>query len=353
MIRPSVIQRNLGIQGNLRTQGNFGMRPLRIVIPGGSGQMGQVLARHFQELGHHVTVLTRGPYTAPWQTVHWDGEAEGSWVETLEGADVCINLAGRSVNCRYTPENCADIYNSRIGTTRLLNRVFAGLADPPWVWLNASTATIYRHAPPELVMRPMDEATGELGGNEFIATNRRAPETWNFSIQVAKDWEAAFFETPTPRTRKVSMRSAITFSPVPGNAFAIFSNLVRLGLGGKQGSGRQFVSWIHERDFARAVEFLIHHDELDGPVNIASPNPLPNRAFMEDLRDAWGIPNGLPAPTFAIEIGAFFLRTESERILKSRRVVPARLLEAGFDFEFSYWSEAAEDLVHQWQHRHD
>lgn len=331
----------------------IGVRPLRIVLAGGSGQVGQVLARHFQQLGHHVTVLTRGPFTAPWQTVHWDGATEGPWTETLEGADVCINLAGRSVNCRYTAENCAEIYNSRIGTTRLLNHVIAGLVDPPWVWLNASTATIYRHAPVELVDHAMDEETGELGGFELLCPNRRVPETWNFSIQVAKDWEAAFFETPTPRTRKVALRSAITMSPVPGNAFAILLNLVRVGLGGKQGNGRQFVSWIHERDFARAVEFLIFHDTLEGPVNLAAPNPLPNREFMAGLRDAWGMPNGLPAPALAIELAAFFLRTESELVLKSRRVIPTRLLKAGFDFEFDLWPEAAEDLVRQWRHRHD
>jgi uncharacterized protein (TIGR01777 family) len=324
-----------------------GVRALRIVLPGGSGQVGQALARQLQQQGHHVTVLTRGPYAAPWQTVHWDGEKEGPWTETLEGADVCINLAGRSVNCRYTAKNRAAIYNSRIGTTRLLNRVIARLAEPPRVWLNASTATIYRHA----LDRAMDEVTGELGGNELISKHRRAPDTWNFSIGVAKDWEAAFFETPTPRTRKIAMRSAITFSPTAGNAFEILLNLVRFSLGGKQGNGRQYVSWIHEADFARAVEFLIDHEEFEGPVNIAAPNPLPNREFMEALRDAYGMPNGLPTPAFALEIGAFFLRTESELVLKSRRVIPKRLLASGFQFEFPTWPEAADDLVRQWRSR--
>jgi len=325
-------------------------RRLRIVIPGGSGQVGQVLARHFQKRGDHVTVLTRAPYTAEWQTVHWDGAHAGPWVESLEGADVCINLAGRSVNCRYDEENRRAIYDSRIGTTRLLGQVFDTLADPPPVWLNASTATIYRHA----LDREMDEATGELGGNELVGRtwlgrNRRAPDTWNFSIGVAKDWEAAFFEAYTPRTRKVAMRSAITLSPHADNAFGWLSNLVRMGLGGTQGNGRQFVSWIHEADFARAVEFLIEHEELEGKVNIAAPNPLPNREFMALLRDAWERPNGVPAPAFLIEIGAFFLRTESELVLKSRRVVPGRLLDAGFQFEFSEWAQAAEDLVRLWR----
>jgi len=323
--------------------------PLRIVLPGGSGQVGRMLARFFQERGHFVTVLTRGPYTAPWQTVHWDGETIGPWVETLEGADVCINLAGRSVNCRYNAENRRRIYDSRIGTTRLLNRVIAGLAQPPRVWLNASTATIYRHATQGTSFdRPMDEATGELGGHELISRTRHAPETWDFSIRVARDWETAFFETPTSRTRKVAMRSAIVFSPVPGNTFAIFLNLVRVGLGGTLGSGRQFVSWIHENDFARAVEFLIEHEQMDGPVNIAAPNPLPNWEFMQAMRDAWEMPNGLPAPWPLLEIGSFLMRSESELVLKSRRVVPGRLLQAGFLFEFRNWQEAADDLVRQW-----
>src|ERR1700757_4352054 len=171
----------------------FNPRPLRIVMPGGSGQVGQVLARYFQEHGHYVTVLTRLPYAATWQTVGWDGETVGPWTEYLEGADVCINLAGRSVNCRYTEANRAAIYNSRIRSTRLLGEVIGGLADPPKVWFNASTATIYRHA----LDRPMDEATGELGGDEWLTPQRRVPRSWNFSIRVALDWENAFFSAPT------------------------------------------------------------------------------------------------------------------------------------------------------------
>jgi uncharacterized protein len=325
------------------------LRPLRIVLPGGSGQVGRMLAKYFQQRGHHVTVLTRLPYAATWQTVHWDGENPGPWTEYLENADVCINLAGRSVNCRYTEANRAAIYNSRIRSTRVLGGVIASLADPPRVWLNASTATIYRHA----LDRPMDEATGEIGGHEWITPHRRAPDTWNFSVDVARDWEATFFAVETPTTRKVALRSAITFSPEAGNAFAILLNLVRFSLGGTQGKGRQFVSWIHELDFARAVEFLIARDDLDGPVNIASPHPVPNREFMAVLRDAWGMPNGFPAPGPLIELAAIFLRTESELVLKSRRVVPGRLLNAGFQFEFPDWPEAAQDLADRWRHRFD
>jgi uncharacterized protein (TIGR01777 family) len=320
---------------------------LRIVLPGGSGHVGQILARHFLALGHHVTVLTRSPYTAPWETVHWDGERTGSWTETLEGADVCINLAGRSVNCRYTQKHRHEIHRSRVEATGLLSRVITSMKSPPRVWMNMSTATIYRHS----LDHDMDEATGELGGGELVGTHRRAPDTWDFSVGVAKDWEALFFAIPTPRTRKVALRSAIVMSPTPGGAFAILLNLVRTGFGGTQGNGRQYVSWIHETDFVRAIDFLIARDDIEGPVNIAAPNPLPNREFMGALRDAWEMPNGLPAPWPLLQLATFLLRTEPELVLKSRRVIPARLLEAGFDFDFRNWQEAADDLVRQWRTR--
>jgi hypothetical protein len=330
-------------------------RALRIVIPGGSGQVGQMLARHFQERGHHVTVLTRGPYSAPWQTVHWDAEHRGAWIETLEGADVCINLTGRSVNCRYTAANRQAIYNSRIQSTQLLNQVFGELADPPRLWLNASAATIYKRTVDENgVDLPMDEASPIEGGDvlgDAASLFQHARKPRGFTARVVRDWEAAFFATETPRTRKIALRSAVTFSPAPGNVFAVLLNLVRLSLGGTQGNGRQFVTWIHEADYARAVEFLIAHEELDGPINLAAPNPLPNRAFMAGLRDAWEMPNGFPAPALAIHLGAFILRTEAELVLQSCRAVPGRLLDAGFEFEFPEWPEAAEDLVRRWRCR--
>ncbi|HEY1767730.1 MAG TPA: TIGR01777 family oxidoreductase [Terracidiphilus sp.] len=320
-------------------------RALRIVMPGGSGQVGRMLAQFFQERGDHVTVLTRSPYTAPWQTVHWDGVHVGRWVETLEGADVCVHLSGRSINCRYTERNRRELYDSRVGPTQLLSQVIAGLIDPPRVWMNASTATIYRHA----LDTEMDERTGAIGGGEMISARRRAPEKWNWTVGLAKDWEAALFNAPTPLTRKIALRTSLVFSPVPGNTFAVLSNLVRFGLGGTQGNGRQYVSWIHETDYARAVEFLIEHEEMEGPVNLAAPEPLPNREFMAALREAWDMPNGIWAPAPLIELGAFILRTEPELVLKSRRVIPGKLLDAGFEFRFPEWTGAADDLVRQWR----
>jgi uncharacterized protein len=313
---------------------------MKIVIPGGTGQVGQILARHFHANGHDVTVLSRGVHSAPWRVVTWDGLNSGPWIAEFGNSDVCINLAGRSVNCRYNTGNRQAIFESRVLSTQLLNKVIASLDNPPAVWLNASTATIYRHS----LDRPMDEATGELGGNE-----PGAPDTWNFSIEVAKAWEEAFFSTQTPRTRKVALRSAMTFSPDPGGVFDVFLRLVRHGLGGTNSRGTQFVSWIHETDLIRAVEFLITNQQFDGTVNLVSPNPLPNRDFLRAIREAWGTRIALPTTSWMIEIGTFLMRTESELILKSRQVIPGRLLEAGFQFTFPYWPKAARDLVSRWR----
>jgi uncharacterized protein len=309
---------------------------MRIVIPGGSGQVGGILARHFHGQAQSVTVLSRHPRAAPWRVAAWDGETFGNWTADLEGSDVCINLSGRSVNCRYNAANRRMILESRVRSTRLLNEVMASLRHPPPLWINASTATIYRHS----LDHAMDEATGELGGNE-----PGAPDTWKFSIDVAKAWEQAFFATPIPRVRKVAIRSAMTFSADRGGVFDVFSGLARRGLGGPQGPGTQFVSWIHEVDFARAIDLLIAREDFAGVVNLASPHPLPNREFMRGLREAWGVRFGLPAPTWMLEIGAVLLRTETELVLKSRRVVPGRLRDAGFEFRFPEWAAAARELV--------
>ena len=252
-----------------------------------------------------------------------------------------INLAGRSVNCRYHRSNRREILQSRVRSTELLGHAMRTLRNPPRLWLNASTATIYRHS----LDRAMDEA-GELGGDE-----QGAPDEWRFSVAVAKSWEAAFFAANTPHTRKIALRSAMTMSPDRGGVFDQLLQLVRLGLGGKAASGHQFISWIHERDFVHAVDFLIANEDIEGVVNIASPNPIPNSEFMRALRQAWGIGFGLSATEWMLDWGAFLLRTETELILKSRRVVPGRLLKLGFRFDFPNWSEAAMDLVEKWRLR--
>jgi uncharacterized protein (TIGR01777 family) len=294
---------------------------MKIVMPGGTGQVGSLLARAFIADGQEVVVLRRNPRNAPGRVVRWDAETVGAWAEELEGADAVINLAGRSVNCRYHAKNRRLILESRVKATRIIGQAIARAARPPRVWLQASTATIYAHR----YDAPNDEATGVLGGGEADA-----PDTWRFSIEVAKAWEQAAKDAAVPRTRTVLLRSAMVMSPDRGGVFDVLLGLVRWGLGGASGDGRQFVSWIHDQDFVRAVYWLIDHPGLEGPVNLAAPNPVPNAQFMGTLRAAWGIGFGLPAARWMLEIGAFVLRTETELVLKSRRVVPGRLLQAGF-----------------------
>ncbi|MEP6755041.1 MAG: TIGR01777 family oxidoreductase, partial [Chthonomonadales bacterium] len=308
---------------------------LKVVIPGGTGQIGACLARAFTADGHEVVTFSRHPEKSPWRVVAWDVETIGLWAAEIDGADVVINLAGRSVNCRYNPENRRIITESRVKSTKVVGEAIAQSANPPPVWLQMSTATIYAHR----LDAPNDEATGILGGDE-----PGAPDTWNFSIGVAKAWEQAANEAVVPKTRKVLMRSAMTMSPDRGGIFDTLLRLVRHGLGGTSGNGKQYISWIHERDFYRAVLWLIEHSDVEGPVNLASPNPLPNAEFMRILRQAWGMPFGLPSSEWMLEIGARILKTESELVLKSRRVIPGRLLDAGFEFEYPTWPEAAAEL---------
>jgi len=313
---------------------------MKIVLPGGSGQVGRILCRAFVGAGHDVVVLSRRPERAAWKVVAWDAETIGAWTGEIDGADVVINLAGRNVNCRYTAENRREIFDSRVRSARVVGEAIARAARPPEVWLQASTATIYAHR----YDAANDELMGIIGGGE-----PNVPDAWRFSIEVAKAWEAAANEAETPGTRKVLLRSAMTMSPDRGGIFDVMLGLVRKGLGGTAGDGRQYISWIHERDFIRALQWLIDHPEISGAVNIASPNPLPNREFMRIFRKAWGSPVGLPAARWMLHVGAFFMRTETELILKSRRVAPTRLLDSGFSFEFPDWESAADDLCRRWR----
>jgi hypothetical protein len=313
---------------------------VKIVLPGGSGLLGHILARAFARDGHEIVILSRRSGPSPWRVVEWDGASLGAWTREIDGADLVINLAGRSVNCRYTPKNRAEIMTSRIASTRVLGEAIAAAARPPAVWLQSSTATIYAHR----YDAPNDETTGIVGGLE-----PNAPSAWRFSIDVATAWERTFDAAETPRTRKVALRTAIVMSPARGGAFDVLLGLVRHGLGGTNGDGRQFVSWIHEDDFVRAVRWVAVQPDFSGRVNLASANPLPNAAFMRAIREAWGTRIGLPSPAWMLEIGAWFLRTETELVLKSRRVVPRRLLEAGFAFTWPDWPAAARDLVSRWR----
>jgi len=300
----------------------------KIVIPGGTGFVGRFLVRHFLRQDDDVVVLTRNPSEmAPERQVQWDGRTEGAWTRELEGADLLINLTGRSVNCRYNGANRREILESRVESTRILGAACGSAKSPPPVWLNAASATIYRDARD----RPMDETTGEIGDD--------------FSMGVCKAWEREF-ETACPANiRGVMLRSAITFGVGKGGPFEVFYQLARFGLGGTIASGGQMVSWIHESDLIGAIEWIYENENFSGPVNLTSPNPLPNHQFMAELRRAVGQPIGLPCMRWMLAIGTFLLRTEAELVLKSRWVLPTRLLNNGFRFEHPDWPGAARELV--------
>lgn len=302
---------------------------MKLVVAGGSGFLGQVLRRYFTEAGHEVYTLTRRPGHArgPGGVLAWDGRTPGPWAAHLEGADVLINLSGKSVDCRYTKANQRAIYSSRLESTRMLGEAVAACAHPPRLWMNASSGTIYRHAED----RNMDEPTGEIGEG--------------FSVEVCQRWEQTFFDSPLPGSvRRVALRTAIVLGR-GGGALTPMRVLARLGFGGRQGNGRQYVSWLHEADFARMADHIIRHETIAGTVNLAAPAPVLNAEFMHALRRACGMPLGLPLPAWLLEAGAAIIRTETELVLKSRRVIPVRLLESGYEFAYPDLAGALKDLL--------
>lgn len=305
----------------------------KIIIAGGSGFLGQALCAHFQKLGYSLAVLTRSPQLSAngIRQVGWNAQTIGPWTRELEDAAAIINLVGRSVNCRYGDRNRNLILKSRIEATRAIGEAIAKCKVPPAVWLNASTATIYKHT-----FGPAWDESGVID-----ATPEAKDE---FSVQVATAWERILDEATTPSTRKVAMRAAMVLGIAKNSVFPMLRRLTRLGLGGKMGDGKQFVSWIHQIDFCRAIEWLITHDHFAGPVNLCAPNPFTNAEMMTLFRDVFAVPLGLPATKWILEMGAFFLRTETELIIKSRRVVPHRLLESGFVFQFPQMRQAIANL---------
>ena len=291
----------------------------KIVIAGGTGFLGRFLSSRLRTDGSEVIVVGRRS-----GDVNWNDTA--ALVDALEGSDLVINLAGRSVDCRYDEKNKKEILNSRIETTQTIGNAIAKCKQPPALWINSSTATIYRHA----TDRAMTESSGDIGTG--------------FSVNVAKAWENVFFSFRSPATRQVALRMAIVLG-MSGGALQPLKTLARLGLGGKQGRGDQMFSWIHIEDVYRVILFLTEHPELNGAVNVSSPGPLPNKEVMKLLRNKLHVPFGLPAPAWLLEVGAVFIRTETELVLKSRWVLPERLLQAGFQFKFPKLEQALNDLV--------
>jgi uncharacterized protein (TIGR01777 family) len=299
----------------------------KIIIAAGTGFLGQFLVNYFKKEYTEIVVLTRGTSQIKDKVkyVHWDAKTLTGWETELENADVLINLAGKSVDCRYTDENKKEILASRVDSTAVLNIAVLSCANAPKHWLNSSTATIYRHSED----KQMTEENGEIGED--------------FSMNVAKTWEQTFFEVPTKNTLKTALRTSIVLGE-KGGAFIPLKRLAQFGLGGKQGKGSQFVSWIHELDMARAIEFILQ-EKMTGVINVVSPKPVKNQQFMKQLRKAIGMPIGLPTPLFLLKLGAKMIGTEPELVLKSRNVIPDRLLQKGFRFKYDTIEKTFNDLV--------
>lgn len=299
----------------------------KLIIAAGTGFLGEVLKNHFKNKFGEIVILTRGKSKSDHNIkyVNWDAKTFSGWETELENADVLINLAGKSVDCRYTEKNKKEILLSRIQSTKILNKAVFNCKNPPKHWLNSATSTIYRFS----LDKQMDEIEGEIGND--------------FSMNVAQSWEKAFFKTETPNTLKTALRTSIVLGK-NGGAFIPLKTLAKIGLGGKQGKGNQFISWIHEEDFANAVDFIIQN-EMAGVVNIVSPKPISNAEFMKKLQKAVGIPFGIPINTFLLKIGAAIIRTETELVLKSRNVIPKRLLDSGFKFKFGNLDIAFQNLL--------
>jgi uncharacterized protein len=311
------------------------MNNKKIIIAGGTGFIGQELINWF---GHsnRVIVLTRAKTGAQNNTyskyhntnatyLQWDGKTIGEWATELDGADLLINLVGKSVNCRYTEKNKQEIFDSRTTATNVLGLAVKQAVRPPKLWINAASATIYRNA----TDRPQNEESGEIGNG--------------FSVEVCKLWESTFFEQRTPFTRKVALRIAIALGN--GGVMVPYFNLLKFALGGRQGSGKQMYSWVHITDVCRMVEWIEEHDDIEGTYNCSSPNPVNNSDFMQTLRKVTNTRIGLPAFTWMLHVGAAVIGTEIELLLKSRWVVPTKMMATGFQFTYPYLQDAFKEII--------
>jgi uncharacterized protein len=291
----------------------------KVVIAGGTGFVGQYISEKFLRDGYEVIIISRNDSHVTWQEVD-------RIIDALEGAELVINLAGKSVNCRYYDRNKKEILESRTKTTEILGRALKACSNPPGLWINSSTATIYRHAND----KPMTELAGEIGSG--------------FSVEVAKEWERSFFSSELPNTRQAALRIAIVLGS-DGGVMTPYKKLVQFGLGGIQGPGTQMFSWIHIEDFYRIILFINERKELTGVFNCSSPDPISNHELMSTLRAKTNKSIGLPSPGWMLEIGAVFIRTETELILKSRWVIPERLLNEGFTFKYPTINEALDEIL--------
>ena len=291
----------------------------KIIIAGGTGFTGKYFTQKFIASGYEVIIISRQP-----NHINWNNST--AIIAALENAAMLINLAGKSVDCRYNEKNKKEIFDSRINTTKILGEAILQCKNPPPLWINSSTATIYRHAHD----RPMTESAGEIGTG--------------FSVNVATNWEKSFFDFKLKNTRQVALRMAIVLGK-NGGVVQPIKNLVRFGLGGKQGRGNQMFSWIHIEDLYSLIIFLQQHKELQGVFNTSAPNPVTNKTLMQVFRNNMKMLLGLPTPKWLLKIGAVFIKTETELVLKSRWVIPESLLQAGFVFKFKTIDEALKNIL--------
>ena len=291
----------------------------KIVLAGGTGFIGKYFAKKFKGLGYQVIIISRNN-----THIQWDNKSEIE--NALNGAEMLINLAGKSVNCRYNQKNKYEILRSRTATTKILGEAILNCENPPALWINSSTATIYRHA----MDKPMTETDGEIGTG--------------FSVDVATNWEKSFFDFQLPNTRQIALRMAIILGE-GGGVMEPFVNLVRFGLGGKQGSGKQMFSWLHVEDLFSIIVFLQKEKELSGVFNCSAPNPIDNATLMSSLRKTMKVNIGLPSPKWILKMGAVLIGTETELILKSRWVIPDRLTKVGYQFKFPFIDGALENIL--------
>ena len=316
------------------------MKNKKIVIAGGTGFIGNAITNYFGR-ENEIVILTRnvndqnnnahGKFVIEKELrenvrlVQWNAKDAGAWCKEIDGCDIVINLAGKSVNCRYNEKNKQEIFDSRTNSTKAIGEAVRNAVVPPKLWINAASATIYPHA----TERPNDEYTTDFHND--------------FSVQVCKLWEKTFLEQRTAFTRKIVLRMAVTL----GNDSVMipYLNLCKFGLGGKQGSGKQMYSWVHVEDICRAIEFIWDHKEMEGVFNVSSPNPVTNETFMRTLRKVTGQKFALPAYTWMLKIGAGLIGTETELLLKSRWVLPTKLLANGFTFKYAQLQTAFEEII--------
>ncbi len=303
------------------------MTSRRVVIPGGSGFLGQSLSDHLVGKGYQVVMLSRSPTVNPGraQEEAWDGKTLGAWSRLLDGAEAVVNLAGKSVNCRYTPANRKEIIDSRIDSVRAIGEAISKCETPPRVWVQAGSLAIY----------------GDTGDR---ICDESAPYGAGFPVETCVLWEQAFDEAQTPSTRKVLLRIGFALGS-GGGAMDPLMNLAKLFLGGTTGNGKQYISWLHVRDLNRMFEWAIERDHIEGVFNATGPTPVTNAEFMRELRRALHRPWSPPVPEWAVRVGARLMGTEAELALHGRRCLPKRFLDEGFVFEHPDLKPAFQELL--------